>query len=111
MEHRELIRRWLREKGYHINDIASALEFYDAGNPKPTDAQIREVAETSHLEAINLATKKITGDKPVLIKYVKMDSIPKASFFAFIGMLAGLLIGFTIKEMGLVKWLVLEMTQ
>lgn len=56
-EHLDLLRKWLRGKGFHPADIKYALTWYaesvKAGS-EPTDFQVLEVAEKSHTEAVGL---------------------------------------------------------
>lgn len=110
MEHRELLFRWLREKSYHRDDIASAVAFYDSSSKKPVDKEVLEVANRCSKLAIEESIKEIAKGRPILVKYIKMDSIPKASFFAFLAMFFGMVLGLLVKEAGLIKW-ALEMMQ
>ena len=58
-EPRTLIINWLRTKGFHANDIAVAIRWYDKkckdGNV-PSDYQVYHIAENCHLAAV--ATSK-----------------------------------------------------
>lgn len=109
IERRELLQRWLREKGYHVNDIASALDFYDEKDPKPNDAEVRKIAETSHLTAIEIAKTKIGKDNPILVKYVSQDNVAMATFFSTFGSIFGVLGTLLLYESKgeILSWLVL----
>lgn len=50
----ELLRNWLRGKGYHPNDIAVALDAYAKDN-QLEDVNILKIADDSHKEAVILS--------------------------------------------------------
>jgi hypothetical protein len=52
---RDMLRRWLRGKGYHPADIAIALAWYDAeasAGRKPTDQDVLAQCEFGHERAV-----------------------------------------------------------
>ncbi len=52
MERRELLRAWLRSKGYHPIDIAAGLNAFD-NNSTLTDTEIAAISDKSHSNAVD----------------------------------------------------------
>jgi hypothetical protein len=55
MTRRDLLRRWLRGKGYHPQDIATALAWYDAevsAGRSPKDADVVAQCDAGHGSAV-----------------------------------------------------------
>ncbi len=111
IEHKELLRKWLREKGYHRDDIASALAYRDEhvknGN-KLTDKIILKICDDSHKVAISKAVLKVSKGKPVLVRYVNKNNYMMLMFGAIFGAISGAC--FYEFRMEIFQW-VLEMMQ
>lgn len=73
-DHKEALRKWLRSKGFHPHDIASAIEYYGKQFPVPTDQEVLTVAETAHQTAVNSTIKKLSAE-PVIVRYEKVSDI------------------------------------
>ena len=55
VEHKDLLRRWLRGHGHHASDIAVALAWYDAqrsNGREPEDKEVMAQADASHATAV-----------------------------------------------------------
>lgn len=109
--HRDALRKWLREKNYHKNDIASALEFYDQntkGGKKLSDLSVLNMAEKFHKTAVEKAVVKVAEGNPVLVRYESRENYILLMFVAMFGIFSG--IGFYEFKMEIYKW-GLEMMQ
>lgn len=101
-ERRDLIRKWLREKGYHRDDISSGLAFYDSyDGRKPSDKAILGICENSHKLAIESSIKKISKDQPILIKYINRTSLWPVILSAIFGSISGFIIVDNLREIKL----------
>jgi hypothetical protein len=103
MNKRELLRGWLRGKNYHIDDIASALEFYDRElreGRSPSDKSILKIADKSHKRAISISVKKLASGKPVLIKYETQAEGTYSSVFVALGISIGVIIMLVLELIG-----------
>jgi hypothetical protein len=72
IERSELIIKWLRQKNYHRNDIASSMAWYkkerESGR-KPKDSEVLEVAEKCCKATMVISVRQATSN-PVIYKYV-----------------------------------------
>lgn len=58
MDRKELLRRWLRDKGFHPTDIKIALTWYSEmvkQGKDPKDDEVYQVADRGHSEAVGLS--------------------------------------------------------
>ena len=97
-DHKEPLRKWLRSKNFHPNDIACAIEAYMSSYPHLTDKEVLEVAEKSHKIATDKTILKLSKDEPVIVRYEKVTDIK----WVQVGM--GALIALVLDMIGVGQW-------